>query len=214
MSFLQQLEKKRDEPQREVELVYINSRPQWLSLILLTVAFGATIFSVIQLTRLLPLFDRNDFQTVWPVLLCVLSFPALAFAVYGVGRWLKFGESKLCYENGCNAVGSHLRGYVLANSAVVNATEINVKIVCIQAKRNEYNGKYSKIEELCRVTRKVLLSDLEVDGDKYRIPIQLLLPLSGKAAYSISQEPVRWTLTVHGEMPGIDYCAKFTLHVN
>ncbi|MFT5528232.1 MAG: hypothetical protein ACI9G1_000692 [Pirellulaceae bacterium] len=214
MSFLQQLEKKQGQPQQQIELVYINSRPAWLSLIVLAAAFGATVVSVIQLPRLIPLFDRNDFQTVWPLLLCLSSLPLLGGAIYGVGRWLKFGESTLFYAKGCNVVGGQLTGYVVVNPAIVNAGEITVLLVCTQVKRSHMTGKNARIEELCRVTRKVSPSSLVVDGEKYRVPIQLLIPLSGKATHGCPQEPAAWTLKVHGEMAGIDYSAKFSLQVN
>lgn len=148
---------------------------------------------------------------------------ALVFPLAGVGlgvaaaratiRTRKFGRSELELHTLPGVIGGTLSGALEIPSKVRAETGFEVRLVCVRRTTSGSGKNRSTHEHVLWEEKKTILKDyLEQATDRTGLPVFFNIPFNQRESQD-GNPAIIWRLEVTGQVPGVDYAARFEVPV-
>lgn len=190
-------------------------------------SYGLLMGSVVAFVLAIPSCTASilelSMRQTWLALLAMIPM-LIAMLLVWVGlraraRWQKFGDSVFQMAGVPGVLGGTLAGVVQIERSVVPADGFRVRLVCTETvTTGSSKNRQTRVDTLWE-DQKIVVKDLKSDGvDGSNIPVLFVLPYQGYESEDDTRTDgdnrrVAWRLSIHADLPGIDYHAEFDVPV-
>jgi hypothetical protein len=158
---------------------------------------------------------KGNWLALIGMLFPIVGLGLIAWAIYSVLRWRKFGQSVFQMASVPGVIGGQLAGVVRTSAKVLPEDGFQIALSCINKVTTGSGKNRSTSEHILWQDDQVVGRDLlQNDPDHTAIPVLFAIPYECRPTdETLSDNQTIWRLAAKAKVPGVDYSTAFDVPV-